>query len=131
MSTPTPPSAVKGPDGQNHPILSSRTLPSGVVIDEIKVGTGKEAALGSTVVIHYEGTLTDGVVFDSSFERSKPETFPLRRLIKGWQEGVPGMKAGGVRRLTVPPSMGYGSRSIPGIPGNSTLIFWMQLEDVK
>jgi len=129
----TTPTTVKGPDAKDYPILHSTKTPGGVLVDEIRIGDGKEAGPKSTVVIHYEGTLTSGTVFDSSFKRREPATFPLNRLIKGWQEGVPGMKAGGVRRLTVPPQLGYGAGGTPdgSIPPNATLVFWMELVGVK
>lgn len=129
----TSPTTVKGPDAKDHPVLHTTRTPGGVTVEEIRIGSGKEAAAKSTVVIHYEGTLTNGSVFDSSFKRGTPATFPLSRLIKGWQEGVPGMRAGGVRRLTVPPNLGYGAGGTPdgSIPPNSTLVFWMELVDVK
>jgi len=124
---------VKGPDAKDHPVLHTTKTPGGVTVEEIRIGKGKECGPKSTVVIHYEGALTNGKVFDSSFERNEPATFPLSRLIKGWQEGVPGMRAGGARRLTVPPNLGYGAGGTPdgSIPPNATLVFWMELVDVK
>ena len=132
MSTPAA-ATVKGPDAKSYPVLSTTKTPGGVTVEEITIGNGKEAKPSSTVVIHYEGALTNGKVFDSSFKRKEPATFPLNRLIKGWQEGVPGMKAGGVRRLTVPSNLGYGAGGTPdgSIPPNATLVFWMQLVDVR
>ncbi len=125
--------SVKGPDSKDYPVLHTTKTPGGVIVEEIRIGGGKECGPKSTVVIHYEGTLTGGKVFDSSFKRNQPATFPLNRLIRGWQEGVPGMRAGGVRRLTVPPDLGYGAGGTPdgSIPPNATLVFWMELVDVK
>ena len=105
---------------------------SGLVIEDITVGSGPEAQPGGTVKIHYKGTLPDGTEFDSSYERGQPATFSLTQLIKGWQEGIPGMKVGGKRRLTIPPALGYGARGVPGvIPGNATLQFEIELLGVR
>jgi FKBP-type peptidyl-prolyl cis-trans isomerase len=103
-------------------------------IEELKQGTGAEAKAGQTVSVHYTGTLTDGSKFDSSKDRGKPFEFPLGagRVIKGWDQGVAGMKVGGVRRLTIPPHLGYGSRGAGGvIPPNATLIFEVELLGVR
>ena len=102
-------------------------------IDDMKVGTGAEAKAGNTVTVHYVGTLTDGSKFDSSRDRNEGFKFTLGKgqVIKGWDEGVAGMKVGGLRKLTVPPEMGYGARGFPPvIPGNSTLIFEVELLNV-
>ncbi|MFL5321121.1 MAG: FKBP-type peptidyl-prolyl cis-trans isomerase [Myxococcaceae bacterium] len=99
-------------------------------IDDIKVGTGAEAVSGKSVTVHYTGTLTNGKKFDSSKDHGEPFTFKLGAgmVIQGWDQGVAGMKVGGVRKLTVPPEMGYGARGFPPvIPGNSTLVFEVEL----
>ncbi|MBL8990806.1 MAG: FKBP-type peptidyl-prolyl cis-trans isomerase [Phycisphaerae bacterium] len=117
------------------------TLPSGVVIEDLKVGTGDEVKGLTSVVANYKGMLKDGTVFDST-EGKPPAAFPLWGVIKGWREGVPGMKVGGKRRLTIPAAMAYGEREIKNgdkviIPANSDLIFeidlvaTMLIEDVK
>ena len=105
----------------------------GLKIEDIKVGTGKEVKSGDTVVIHYLGTLTDGTKFDSSYDRGKPfETqIGTGRVIKGWDLGVVGMKVGGKRKLTIPSDLGYGNQAVGSIPANSTLIFEVELIDVK
>ena len=105
----------------------------GLKIEDIKVGTGKEVKSGDTVVIHYLGTLTDGAKFDSSYDRGKPfETqIGTGQVIKGWDLGVVGMKVGGKRRLTIPPELAYGDQAVGSIPANSTLIFEVELIDVK
>ncbi len=102
-------------------------------IEELAVGDGAEAKSGDTVHVHYTGWLTDGTKFDSSVDRGKPFTFPLGegRVIRGWDEGVAGMKVGGKRKLTIPPEMGYGSRGAGGvIPPNATLVFEVELLDI-
>ena len=106
-----------------------------------KEGTGKEAVAGKVVIVHYTGWLYDplapegkGSKFDSSVDRKEPFQFPLGggRVIKGWDEGVAGMKVGGQRTLIIPPAMGYGQRGAGGvIPPNATLIFDVELIDVK
>lgn len=110
-----------------------KKLPSGVEVWDAKMGTGAEAKAGDTVTIHYTGWLTDadGTVFDSSLKRGEKAEFPLGNLIKGWQEGIPGMKVGGVRRLRIPPDLAYGARARGGIPANSTLVFEIELFDTK
>ena len=99
-------------------------------VDDLKVGTGAEAVKGTRVQVHYVGTLTDGKKFDSSRDRSQPFEFALGagQVIAGWVQGVAGMRIGGLRRLTVPPSLGYGARGFPPvIPANATLIFEVEL----
>ena len=110
--------------------MSSSTTPSGLVIEEITVGTGAEAAAGQMVTVHYTGWLTDGTKFDSSKDRNDPFAFPLGagHVIKGWDEGVQGMKIGGTRKLTIPPALGYGARGAGGvIPPNATLVYEVEL----
>lgn len=106
----------------------------GLQVDDKKIGTGAEATAGKTVTVHYVGTLTDGKKFDSSRDRNQGFSFELGAgdVIKGWDQGVAGMKVGGLRKLTIPPELGYGSRGFPGaIPPNATLIFEVELLDVK
>lgn len=97
---------------------------------DLVVGTGAEAVSGQKVTVHYTGTLTDGSKFDSSHDRKQPFVFPLGggRVIKGWDEGVVGMRVGGKRKLVIPPAMGYGARGFPPvIPPNSVLVFEVEL----
>ncbi|WP_114994219.1 FKBP-type peptidyl-prolyl cis-trans isomerase [Synechococcus sp. UW179A] len=112
----------------------SQILANGLRITDLEVGTGPEAVAGQTVVVHYRGTLENGEQFDASYDRGKPFSFPLGRgqVIKGWDEGVQGMKVGGKRRLVIPPELGYGTRGAGGvIPPNATLIFEVELLDIK
>ncbi|MBW0434432.1 FKBP-type peptidyl-prolyl cis-trans isomerase [Leptospira yasudae] len=111
-------------------VVSAPAFAEDLVIKDIRVGTGKEAFSGSNVTVHYVGTLTNGKKFDSSRDRRTPFTFNLGagEVIKGWDRGVRGMKEGGIRKLTIPPELGYGSRGAgAAIPPNSTLIFEVEL----
>ena len=106
------------------------TTASGLIIEEIVTGDGAEAAAGQEVTVHYTGWLTNGTKFDSSKDRDDPFVFPLGggRVIRGWDEGVQGMKIGGKRKLTIPPDLGYGARGAGGvIPPNATLVFEVEL----
>ena len=113
----------------------SKKTPSGAEYWDITVGTGATASAGKTVTVHYTGWLAkDGKKFDSSVDRGQPFSFQLGagQVIKGWDEGVSGMKAGGKRQLRIPPELGYGSRGAGGvIPPNATLIFDVELLGVK
>jgi FKBP-type peptidyl-prolyl cis-trans isomerase len=103
-------------------------------IDDLKPGTGDEAKSGTTVTVHYVGTLTNGTKFDSSRDRGKGFAFRLGagQVIKGWDQGVAGMKVGQVRKLTIPAHLAYGDRGFPPvIPPNSTLVFEVELLEVK
>lgn len=103
-------------------------------IEDIKVGDGPEAKEGDTVVMHYTGLLADGTKFDSSHDRGQPFETPIGvgYVIKGWDMGVPGMKVGGKRKLTIPHELGYGKYGVdPVIPGFATLIFEVELLDIK
>ena len=107
---------------------------SELVCEDLAVGEGDEATPGATVVVHYTGWLTDGSKFDSSLDRNDPFSFKLGAgmVIRGWDEGVKGMKVGGKRKLTIPPDMGYGAQGAGGvIPPNATLVFEVELLDIK
>ena len=113
----------------------SGTAPTGggtLVIEDLVVGTGATAAVGDTVNVHYVGTLTNGTKFDSSYDRGQTYAFQIGagRVIAGWDQGVPGMKVGGKRRLTIPPSLGYGNQAVGSIPANSTLVFEIELVSI-
>jgi peptidylprolyl isomerase len=109
------------------------TLPDGLQFWDLKAGTGETAIPGKAVSVHYTGWLPDGTKFDSSRDRDRPFQFVLGagQVIKGWDEGVAGMKVGGQRQLKIPPTLGYGSRLVGPIPPNSTLIFDVELLEVK
>jgi hypothetical protein len=103
-----------------------------LVVVDLVVGTGPVAAVGDTVNVHYVGTFTNGVKFDSSYDRGQVFSFRVGagQVIAGWDQGVPGMRVGGRRRLTVPPSLGYGSQAYGPIPANSTLVFEIELVSI-
>ncbi|MGI4814549.1 MAG: FKBP-type peptidyl-prolyl cis-trans isomerase [Janthinobacterium lividum] len=106
------------------------TTESGLQYDDVKEGAGAIAQAGQSVTVHYTGWLTDGRKFDSSKDRQSPFEFSLGAgmVIRGWDEGVQGMKVGGVRKLTIPPELGYGARGAGGvIPPNATLVFEVEL----
>ena len=108
------------------------TTGSGLQYEDQQEGTGQGAKSGDTVEVHYTGWLKDGKKFDSSHDRNRPFTFRLGagQVIKGWDEGVAGMKVGGKRTLIIPPEMGYGARGAGGvIPPNATLVFDVELVD--
>jgi FKBP-type peptidyl-prolyl cis-trans isomerase FkpA len=114
--------------------MSTTTTASGLVIEEINLGEGAEAKAGQMVSVHYSGYLTNGNKFDSSVDRNEPFDFPLGRghVIRGWDEGVAGMKVGGKRKLTIPADLGYGARGAGGvIPPNATLVFDVELLAVR
>lgn len=139
-STPLVPTAVPAtpisttaaaPAASGVPPVSGSPVktPSGLQYIDVKAGTGAEAVAGKTVTVHYTGYLINGTKFDSSVDKNQPFSFPLGagRVIKGWDEGVAGMKIGGQRRLIIPPQLGYGSQPVGPIPANSQLIFDVQL----
>ena len=109
-------------------------IPSGLVIEDLIVGRGATARAGDDVVVHYVGKLTNGQQFDSSRNRRDPLDFALGAgdVIKGWDQGVEGMKVGGMRKLTIPPELAYGAGGFPPvIPPNSTLVFDVELLSVS
>jgi peptidylprolyl isomerase len=105
-----------------------------MVIDDVRLGTGDVVVEnGDTVSVHYIGTTQDGVKFDSSYERGTPFVFTVGggRVIEGWEKGLVGMKVGGQRILVIPGSMAYGNRQVGAIPPNSTLVFAVELIEIK
>ena len=114
--------------------MAAITTASGLQYEDTKEGTGPTAQAGQTVSVHYTGWLESGRKFDSSKDRGQPFDFGLGRgqVIKGWDEGVAGMKVGGIRKLTIPSALGYGARGAGGvIPPNATLIFEVELLGVR
>ncbi len=110
------------------------TTESELQTEDLVVGTGDEAQVGSTVSVHYTGWLVDGTKFDSSLDRGVPLEFVLGQgsVIKGWEEGVVSMKVGGKRRLTIPPNLAYGDRGAgPLITPGATLVFEVELVKVR
>lgn len=115
--------------------MSQETLPSGLIIEDLVIGEGKEArGEGFFLTVHYTGWLEDGSQFDSSVDRDEPFRFPLDCgfVIPAWDQGVVGMRVGGKRKLIAPPAMAYGSQGAGGIiPPNATLTFEIELLDVS
>ena len=108
------------------------TLPSGVVVEHLKPGTGAAPKASDTVTVNYRGTLADGKEFDSSYRRGQPASFPLSRVIPCWTEGMQKVKVGGKARLTCPGATAYGARGIPGvIPPDATLTFEVEVLGVQ
>ena len=107
------------------------TTRSGLQYQILRQGSGDSPTATDTVTVHYRGTLTNGQVFDSSYKRGNPATFPLNRVIKGWTEGLQLMRTGAKYRFTIPPHLGYGRRGAGSIPPNSVLIFDVELLEVK
>jgi FKBP-type peptidyl-prolyl cis-trans isomerase len=120
--------------GETGSNTSEIITPSGLRYIDRTIGTGDVAVVGKTTTVHYTGWLENGKKFDSSVDRGQPFSFPLGagRVIKGWDEGVAGMKVGGKRTLTIPANLGYGARGAGGvIPPNATLIFDVELLGVR
>jgi FKBP-type peptidyl-prolyl cis-trans isomerase FkpA len=114
--------------------VAARVTDSGLKYEDLVEGEGATATAGQRVVVHYTGWLTDGTKFDSSRDRDEAFDFALGKgqVIRGWDEGVAGMKVGGSRRLTIPPQLGYGARGAGGvIPPNATLVFEVELLEVR
>jgi len=114
--------------------MSETTTESGLKYEDVAIGDGEAAKSGDKVTVHYTGWLENGAKFDSSKDRNDPFRFKLGagQVIRGWDEGVAGMKVGGVRKLTIPADLGYGARGAGGvIPPNATLVFEVELLDVS
>ncbi|PIR43098.1 peptidylprolyl isomerase [candidate division WWE3 bacterium CG10_big_fil_rev_8_21_14_0_10_32_10] len=119
-------------ESTNNPNVSGE-LQQNLQIEDIKVGEGDEVKQGDTIMVNYTGTLQDGTIFDSNTdpENSLEVTLETGKLIEGWVQGVPGMKVGGTRKLTIPPQLGYGEQSLGKIPASSTLIFEVTVLEIK
>jgi FKBP-type peptidyl-prolyl cis-trans isomerase FkpA len=114
--------------------MTAKITDSGLKYEDLAAGEGTTAEVGRTVSVHYTGWLTDGTRFDSSLDRDEPFRFPLGRgrVIRGWDEGVVGMRVGGRRRLTLPAHLGYGAAGAGGvIPPHATLVFEIELLEVQ
>jgi FKBP-type peptidyl-prolyl cis-trans isomerase FkpA len=130
---PPTPSPTPRPMPTPNPTLETVTTTSGLKYQDITTGSGAEAKTGDTVVVNYTGWLLDGTMFDTSFKQGEPFEFTLGTggVIKGWDEGIPGMKVGGKRILTIPPELAYGASGSGSIPPNATLVFEVELIEVK
>ncbi|CDL87522.1 FKBP-type peptidyl-prolyl cis-trans isomerase [Xenorhabdus cabanillasii] len=104
---------------------------SGLLYKIEQEGSGKTPAASDTVVVNYKGSLIDGKVFDSSYERKEPLSIPLDKVIQGWKEGFQYLKKGGKMKLVIPPELAYGKNGVQEIPANSTLVFEIELLDIK
>ena len=114
--------------------MAEKMTDSGLKYEDLALGDGDAAEAGQQVSVHYTGWLTDGSTFDSSVDRNQPFEFALGRgtVIRGWDEGVTGMKVGGKRKLTIPPQLGYGTQGAGGvIPPNAVLVFEVELLGVR
>jgi FKBP-type peptidyl-prolyl cis-trans isomerase len=119
-----------GPGSPDNKEGQEITTASGLKYIDQKIGTGKEAKPHDTVVVHYTGWLKDGTKFDSSRDSGNPARFSLDRVIKGWREGIPGMKVGGKRKLIIPSELAYGKEGQDDIPPDAELTFEVELLDV-
>jgi len=111
----------------------SKPMEDKLIIEDLKIGDGAAAQTSDIVFVNYLGTFLDGTKFDSSYDRGEPFSFTLGQgqVIQGWDKGVLGMKVGGKRKLTIPPSLAYGEYGMGAIPSNSTLVFEVELLDIK
>jgi peptidylprolyl isomerase len=129
------PSKSEPPKTETKPLDTSKMTKtaSGLMYEDVVIGKGETPKPGQEVAVHYTGTLTNGTKFDSSLDRGEPIRFPLGagRVIKGWDEGIASMKVGGKRKLVIPPELGYGSQDMGDIPPNSTLLFDVELVEIK
>jgi FKBP-type peptidyl-prolyl cis-trans isomerase len=117
----------------SNPYMSEDSKQSELIIEELELGTGAESKKGDTLRVHYTGTLEDGTKFDSSVDRGEPFEFVIGQgyVIEGWEKGMLGMKEGGKRKLTIPSDMAYGDRGVGSIPGGATLLFEVELLEIK
>lgn len=123
--------SLPAPDDVAAPPADAETTASGLAHKVLEAGTGTQHPSASDyVVVHYSGWLTDGTMFDSSVTRGQPARFPLNGVIAGWTEGLQLMVPGEKRRFWIPANLGYGSGGRPGIPGNSMLVFDVELRSI-
>ena len=128
------PVAPEQKENTQQKVTMQNNLPTALQIVDVREGTGAEAQPGKSVLVHYVGTLEDGTKFDSSRDRGQPFAFNLGagQVIAGWDQGVSGMKVGGLRKLIIPSDLAYGDAGIPGvIPPKATLIFEVELLEVR
>lgn len=113
--------------------LLTETRPNGLKIQDVKLGSGKEAACGNEVSVNYTGTFRNGKKFDSSYDRNEPFSFTLCKgeVIKGWDQGVLGMRVGGKRKLDIPANLAYGANGSGPVPANSDLLFDVEVMNIK
>ena len=110
----------------------TETLPSGVVVEHLKPGTGPTPKPTDSISVHYRGTLANGTEFDSSYKRGQPASFPLNRVVPCWTEGMQKVRVGGRAKLTCPPATAYGARGVPGvIPPDATLSFEVEVLGIQ
>jgi FKBP-type peptidyl-prolyl cis-trans isomerase FkpA len=132
MSAPT--QSASTTDTSANSASATDTGNQSLTVQDTLIGTGTEAKAGNLVTVNYIGTLTDGTKFDSSFDHGQPFQFTLGtgQVIPGWDQGIVGMKVGGIRHLVIPPSLAYGARGVPpAIPPNATLVFDVELLKVQ
>ena len=115
------------------PTIDTQVTEPNMQIEDITIGSGEVVKAGDTVFVHYEGTLTNGQLFDSSKRRGEPFSFTVGagQVIAGWEQGLIGMQIGGERKLVIPPELAYGERGIGPIPPNATLMFTIELIDIQ
>lgn len=112
--------------------MFTKQLNNGLIFETLIEGDGPEVKVGDFIAAHYEGSLLDGKIFDSSYQRGEPfvAQIGVGELIQGWDLAIPGVKQGSKIKLTVPPELAYGSMSLPGIPANSTLVFVLEIVQI-
>ena len=133
---PAAPAPVVTPPPPAPPVVKEKapvmvTTATGLKYEVLELGEGVNPSLSDTVTVHYRGELLDGTVFDSSYDRGQPTSFPLGRVVKGWQEGIQLMPVGSKYRFEIPPALAYGDRGVGPIPPNSTLIFHVELLGIQ
>jgi FKBP-type peptidyl-prolyl cis-trans isomerase FkpA len=118
-------------EGPSNEVGAMEITESGLKYEVLELGEGAKPTLADTVTVHYRGELLDGTVFDSSYDRGQPTSFPLGGVVAGWKEGLQLMPLGSKYRFEIPPDLGYGARAAGPIPPNSTLIFYVELLGIQ